>query len=997
MFKLPKNKKNKQVRRVLIMALLLVGSLLFVASLEAASSNVSSYIIVMELDPLIAYDGNIDGLDATQPAEGQRVNVNSNSARQYQRYLEKTHATSLEAAGASSNQQVNTYTVALNGYSALLTEDQAREIEAQPGVRMVMEDEMRQVQTDSSPDFLGLSGPRGAWNHGFTGEGVVVGVIDTGIWPEHPSFADDGSYAAAPITIGECDFGNTGHHSDDAAFACNNKLIGARQMLATYRAVIGAASYEFDSARDDNGHGTHTASTAAGNAGVAASVLGVPRGVVSGIAPRAHVVAYKGLGDLGGFSSDLAAAIDQAAADGVDVINYSIGGGASFGGADDVAFLFAANDGVFVATSAGNSGPGADTVGGPGNVPWLTTVGASTQSRSFLGSASSSDGWEYPGVSITGGTAELQLVDAADHGDELCNPGALDSGVAGKIVLCKRGAIARVAKSLAVFQAGGAGMILYNANDGQSQVSDSHWVPSVHTNNTDGVVIKAYIASEGAGAVAQVNGGTATFVDAPNMAGFSSRGPIGITGGEDLVKPDITAPGVQILAGASPIHSGADPQGELFQAIAGTSMSSPHIAGIFALIKQAHPDWSPAMAKSALMTTSYQDVMKEDGATPADPFDMGAGHVDVGGPAQNGSAFRPGLVYDAGLFEYVGFTCGANLGVFTPGSCDFVESEGVPMDPSDLNLPSIGVGELAGSQTVIRTVTSVGPGRVRRLYEVSVDAPAGIDVTVSPSSFYIRNGETLTYEVTFTANSGAVLNEYAFGSLTWTHDRPGRASDFVVYSPIAVRPTLFGAPAAIGGSGEASSASFDVNFGYTGDYTAATHGLEAATVIADNVVQDPDQTFDQYDGYSDAHSFALSGAAYLRVAIPPEAVPSSSVDLDVFVADPSGTIVAASTLGGTDEVVNIASPADGTWTVYVHGWQTAGADTDYTMYAWVISATPGGNMSVDSAPAAAVIGTSGTVDVSWSGATAGEWHLGAVSHSDASGVIGMTLVEVDNR
>ncbi|MCA9921264.1 MAG: S8 family serine peptidase [Anaerolineales bacterium] len=992
MFKSP---KNRMVRRIVLSSLLLILSLLFAASLEAKSSNVDSYIVVMEQRPVIAYDGDVAGLPATRPRAGGKINPDSYSVRQYQRYLQKTHAASLEAAGASANQQVHNYTVSLNGYSALLTADQVKEIEGQAGVVRVMKDELRQATTDSSPEFLGISGRGGAWAAGLTGEGVVVGVIDSGIWPEHPSFADDGSYAAPPITVGECDFGNTAQNPADAPFACNNKLIGARQMLDTYRAVIGADANEFDSARDDNGHGTHTASTAAGNAGVAATVLGVPRGTVSGIAPRAHIVAYKGLGNLGGFGSDLAAAIDQAVADGVDVINYSIGGGASLAGADDIAYLFAADAGVFVATSNGNSGPAPYTVGGPASVPWLTSVGASTQSRSYVGSASSSDGWEFFGVSITGGTTELPLVDAADHGDELCQPGALDAGVAGKIVLCKRGIYDRVQKSQAVLIAGGAGMILYNANDGQTVNSDSHWVPSVHINNTDGLVIKDYIANS-ANPVAQINAGTPTMVDAPFMAGFSSRGPNPVA--EDLIKPDVTAPGVQILAGDSPVNYGTAPQGELFQAIAGTSMSSPHVAGIFALIKQAHPDWSPAMAKSALMTTAYQDVMKEDGVTPADPFDMGAGHVNPGNPATNGSAFRPGLVYDAGLFEYAAFTCGMDLGVFTPGSCTFLEGIGVPTDPSDLNVPSIAVGSLAGSQTVQRTVTSVAPGRGSIHYTASVDAPPGIDVTVNPSSFSIAYGESVTYEITFTANAGAVLDEYAFGSITWTSDPIGRwGNQYDVYSPIAIRPSAFAAPDAISGSGETGAASFDVNFGYTGDYTAAAHGLESAIVINDNVVQDPDQNFDPNDGFSDAHAFALSGAAYLRVAIPPEAVANGDIDLDVFVADPSGTIVAASTNGATDEQVDIALPSDGTWTVYVHGWQTAGASADYTLYAWVISATPGGNMSIDSAPASAVIGTTGTIDVSWTGATAGEWHLGAVSHSDASGLLGLTLVDVDNR
>src|SRR5688572_7377061 len=150
-------------------------------------------------------------------------------------------------------------------------------------------------------------------------------------------------------------------------------------------------------------------------------------------------------------------------------------------------------------------------------------------------------------------------------------------------------------------------------------------------------------------------------------------------------------------------------------------MSRPHVAGVFALLKQAHPDWSAAMAKSALMTTGSQDVMKEDGSTPADPFDMGSGHITPN------SAVDPGLVYDAGLFEYAAFTCGMNLGVFSPGSCTFLAGLGIPFDPSDLNLASIGIAELAGSQTVVRTVTNVGPAAT---YTVSVDAPPGIDVLV---------------------------------------------------------------------------------------------------------------------------------------------------------------------------------------------------------------------------------------------------------------------------
>jgi hypothetical protein len=391
------------------------------------------------------------------------------------------------------------------------------------------------------------------------------------------------------------------------------------------------------------------------------------------------------------------------------------------------------------------------------------------------------------------------------------------------------------------------------------------------------------------------------------------------------------------------------------------------------------------------MTTAYQDVVDNDRMSPADPFDMGSGHANPGGKWIKGSISEPGLAYDAGLFEYAAFTCGADWGVFTPGSCDFLESIGVPFDASDLNYPSIGIAELPGSQTVQRTMTSVTRERGWRTYEVSVEAPPGYSVTVEPSTIGLRRDESATYYVTIT-NDSAPIGEWRFGSLTWS-DATGH---YDVYSPIAVRAALFSAPAAITGSGVDGSASFDVSFGYTGSYAAAPHGLEAATVTSDNVLQDPDQSFDPTDGFSNEHQFTLSGAAFFRIAMPPEAT-EADADLDIFVYDPGGNLAATSTSGGTNELVDIALPADGTWSVYVHGWSTPGGDSDYDMWTWAVPIASGGSLVIDSAPTAAVLGETGTIDLSWTGATSGEWHLGAVSHNGDVGLMGMTLVEVDNR
>jgi len=946
------------------------------SAVKVEKGQYNSYVVLMSTEPLLASFGQ-DDLQGT-------------AARNARARLTESHDRVLRDAGVSADKKVHDYTNAANGFSALVTHAEAERLASEPDVLLVMPDVLRQPTTENSPDFLGLTDRGGAWATGYTGESVVVGVIDTGIWPEHPSFADDGSYRPlARIPALPCEFGNTAHNPDDAPSDCNNKLLGATQMLATYRALIGADPGEFDSARDDDGHGTHTASTAAGNGGVDAEIFGIPRGTISGIAPRARIIAYKGLGTLGGFGSDLAAAIDQAVADGVDVINYSIGGGAGLTGPDDIAFLFASDAGVFVATSAGNSGPGASTVGSPGNGPWLTTVGASTQDRSFLGSASSSDGWEFVGVSITAGTDELKLVDAEDAGDELCNIGALDSAVvAGNIVLCKRGAIARAAKSAAVAEAGGAGMILYNAVDPDLLGADNHALPAVHVTNADGVVIKDYIDTAGDAAVAQINGGVATEVPAPWMASFSSRGPNGPA--EDVIKPDVTAPGVQILAGASPIHLNPDAQGQLFQAISGTSMSSPHVAGLYALLKQARQNWSPAAAKSALMTTSYQDVMKEDGVTPADPFDMGAGHVDPSGrPTAPNSLFNPGIVYDAGFNEYLGFLCDAAPELFADpaATCASLAGAGIPTDASDLNLASIGVADLAGSQTVTRTVTSVS-GRTLR-WSADVDAPPGFSVSVSPSEMTLAPGESATYEVTLTATDSAVIDAWAFGSLTWVSGRT------TAYSPIAARAQLFSAPAQVDGTGTDGSASFDVKFGYTGDYTAAPHGLSARVDTPGTISQDPDQTYPSGDDGAGVVKipYDLTGVAYARW----ELVIPGDDDIDLFLEDSSGTIIASSTSGGTDELIELVLPADGTYTMVVHGWSVPSEPLAFTLESWTVPLASGGSLSVDSAPTSATLGATETIDVSWSGLDSSTVYYGAVSHSDSAGLIGLTLVSVDTN
>ncbi|MDW3216097.1 MAG: S8 family serine peptidase [Ilumatobacteraceae bacterium] len=963
------------------------------------TSTSGSYVVVMQADPLLG-----------EFAQGE---LNSKAAKKKGAAIARGHAKTLERAGVDANRKVQSFTNAVNGFSAVMSHDEAVAVALQKGVAFVAPDELRQLTTDESADFLGLDDAGGIYDLGYDGDGVVVGVIDSGIWPEHPSVADDGSYSAPPISLSEvtddqgnvfpaCDFGGGDDHLADGltddAFSCNNKLIGARHMMPTYLALSGLTDVEYDSARDEDGHGTHTATTAAGNADVAASVFGVDRGSVTGVAPRAHVVAYKALGTLGGYGSDLAGAIDQAVADGVDVINYSIGSTSFAIGPDDVAFMFAADAGVHVATSAGNSGPDAATLGSPSSVPWLTTVGASTHSRTFEGSVTLGDGASYFGASITGGTDEAPLVDAEDLGNPLCLLGeGFSEDVAGKIVLCQRGAVARIDKSLAVYEAGGAGMVLFNTFDADSEVTDNHWVPSVHINFTDGSAVKTYIDDEGAAAVAEIGAGEYTTIDAPWMAAFSSRGENLLS--SDIIKPDVTAPGVNILAGNTPTPTAGAP-GQLYQSISGTSMSSPHVAGLMALIDQAHPDWSPAAVKSALMTTAYTDVLKEDGATPADPFDMGAGHVDPSGAAwAENSLFNPGIVYDAGLFEYAGYSCGADLGIFSSGDCAFLEGVGVPSDPSDFNQASIGIGELAGSQTVVRTISNVS-GRALK-FAAEVDAPAGYSVTVSPAIIHVPAKKSATFQITIT-NDSAPVGEWAFGSMTLVEQTRGKGKAYSARSPIAVRGVTLAAPSEVSGTIAAGGTSFDIDFGYTGSYTAAAHGLAAAATQSGTVFQDDDQTFSPADQGVGAtlHTVDVTDAAFLRIHVPPVANPDT--DLDLFVYGPDLTLVGSSGNGGTNETVDILLPPDGTYYIFIHGWgigtpgEVPPASADYTFDTFAVPLEANtGSLDIVSAPASAELGTVGTVEVSWPSDLASGNYLGAVSHTTDDGLAGLTLVAVD--
>jgi hypothetical protein len=405
------------------------------------------------------------------------------------------------------------------------------------------------------------------------------------------------------------------------------------------------------------------------------------------------------------------------------------------------------------------------------------------------------------------------------------------------------------------------------------------------------------------------------------------------------------------------------------------------------LVKQAHPDWSASMAKSALMTTAWPFVLREDGVTPATPFDQGAGHLN---PTP---AVDPGLVYDAGFFDWLAFLCGNNPANISQGTCDFLASQGYSFDPSDLNQASIAIGQLAGLQTVQRTVTNVGPAAT---YDVSVVAPPGIDVIVSPSSLTLNTGESAGYSVTFTTTPGAALNQYAFGELTWNH------GSHSVRSPIAVMPVPLAAPDEVMGTGTDGSESFDVVFGYSGAYAPQARGLVPADMQPNNVVDDPASDIDTalVTGMGITwHTFEVpAGTLYARFSLF-DAYTDGNDDLDLYIWGPGGDTsdlddsVGLSGTATSEEEVNVENPDPGTYTIAVHGWETDGPDANYVLFNWAFG-PDAGNMTA-SGPGSASVGATGTVDVTWSGLTAGTKYLGAVEHTDGSSSLGLTVVRVD--
>ncbi len=1007
------------------------------------------YIVQLSAPSAANFSAKTRTLTSKAGSKRARFSKSSPGVQAYAANLAASQDRTLQKAGPDT-ELVYRYQYGLNGFAARMNPSQAQKLAALPEVLQVWEDEVRPLTTDQSITFLGLfepeTGLRGT--PGLDGDGIVIAMIDSGIAPQHPALQDsreadrpsmclsdwaentflglwlcrryekrDDEIIFEPLEgwAGECQAGEQFEATD-----CNNKIIGARYFSAGAEATGPIDDGEIMSARDVDGHGTHTATTAAGNR-VKASIFNTFIGRIEGVAPAARISVYKACWLRPGDSrascntSDLANAIDAAVADGVDIINYSVGSSMTRVTApDDIALMAANKAGVFTVVAAGNDGPSFNTIGSPAGGPWVLTAAASTRAGK-----SSSEAMEIKAPAnieglyiareanftpelLLNGPVEGSLVLANDDTgttSDACEELVNADEISGKIAFVQRGNCEFQIKIANAEDAGAIAVVVYNiAGDPIVMTGDegSADIPAVMIGQADGNLILAELDKIFDVTVLLDKNLFLDEIDAGNtMASFSSRGlgPV-----PDLIKPDVTAPGVNILAGFTPDAVNAT-QGEEFAYLSGTSMSTPHIAGVAALLLQANPDWSPAALKSSLMTTARQDLTLDDGETAATPFNFGAGHIVPN------DAVDPGLVYDVSDDEFDAFACGIASPAVSPERCNELNQAGFSFAAEDLNQPSIAIANLAGQQTIRRHVTNVSD--VTGTYTVEVAAPSGITVSVVPPSISIAPGATASFDIEFTFNSGPI-DLWRFGSLTWTGD------DRSVYSPIAIRPASVTAPGEITRLGTSGTLSFSADFGYTGAYSAGIHGLRLPVVIGDNVNDDDDNNFSFVDNdptktfsvRSDngvtAHRIDLeANQIFVRFALF-DTLTDGDDDLDMYVyycADVvTCVLIGQSGEPTSQEEFDLFYPKGGRYQVLVHGFETdeiaGGPGSNYRLLGWSLGLVDDpGNMTV-SGPSFVNAGTTETISVDWNGLLGETIYLGGISHKTPQGISAFTLIRI---
>ncbi|CAL9168645.1 unnamed protein product [Musa hybrid cultivar] len=689
------------------------------------------------------------------------------------RELKQWHESFLPNATLDSGEPrlIYSYRHAISGFAAKLTPEEVRAMEAMEGFVYARPDTTMRIETTYTPQFLGISKPGGVWDSGNMGEGLIIGVIDTGIAADHYSFSDNGMPPPPAKFKGSC--------TPESKVTCNNKIIGARGFKSGP-----------DTAVDENGHGTHVASIAAGNFYNRAEVLGMAAGTASGMAPRAHLSIYKVCYSSGCMDSDILSAIDRAIKDEVDIIQMSIGRKRTPRFTDDGVVhgsLSALRHGISAVTAAGNQGPNHLTLSH--DAPWVLTVGASSTDRRIRATVKLGNGMELDGESAYQPTSfdssvMLPIVDGL-----FCNDSSQLNHISGKIVLCKIGNITSIEMGKVILRAQGAAMILLNSRPrGYTTRSEAHVLPASRVSYDDRKKVIKYYNTAGASATATIVFKGTVFNNRPSpaVASFSSRGPGTRNGG--ILKPDIVAPGVNIL-GAWPRDVGpgtATPSKSAFNFLSGTSMAAPHVSGITALIRKKHPHWSPSAIQSAIITSA--DDRDLDGNYLVDQrFGRTADVVAVGAGQVNGPrALDPGLVYEIDMGIYPAYLC--SLG-YNDTEVRILWGKAVHcknqrhVNASQLNYPSITI-DYRKTKYVIsvkRTVKNVAAGGVER-YHARMTIPPGVTMALSTNALrFSRPDEQQSYHVTFDIDpAGSPTFPYSRGKLEWV------SAKHLVTTPIAV-------------------------------------------------------------------------------------------------------------------------------------------------------------------------------------------------------------------
>ncbi|WP_172449359.1 S8 family serine peptidase [Bowmanella denitrificans] len=929
----------------------LLTALLASASLMAAQTpkhntahkkGLNRYIVQLQDAPVALYQGALSGFPATSAKALKRQDMGSEAVKKYQGYLKQRQAQiQQKAASLGVDEPHAQFQHAINALVLTLNAKQLAALGKEPGIKSIEQVTLDPLHTDSGPRWIGAetlwNGPLG--ESPYQGEGIVIGILDTGINTDHPSFADIGADGYNHINP----YGSGVYKGDcrTKPGLCNDKLVG----VYSYPAITGQYDdYAPGTPRDGedhNGHGSHVAATAAGNVLNNTPLLDVegnptPGFVfphMSGVAPHANIISYQvcypGEDDAVGFSgcpTDLVIrAIDQAIQDQVDVINHSIGAGSEspWTGAKGVAFLSAREAGIMVANSAGNDGPDAGTLSSNAAAPWVMTVAAYSHDRSYSSKTIGSfSGGVNPPQTITGesktGAITADIVYAGDFANP--NDPTGDSGQCiqpfpagtfnGQIVVCDRGDIARVDKGRHVKAGGAGGFVLTNISGGDSNlVADNHVLPAIQISAQDGNALKSWLAS---GSDHRATISASQVQSNPELAnitaGFSSRGPnFDLL---DVISPSIAAPGVEIWAAY------ADDQPEGFKEVSdpadfafldGTSMASPHVAGAAALLKQARPNWTIAEIQSALMLTANQQTFKEDGSTASDYFDMGSGMVDVG------KAVQSGLVMNISMAQYRA----ANPA--TGG------------DPSALNMPSIAQSQCFGTCRWTRTFKATQSGN----WQLSAQNDSGLDFNISPSSFNLSVGQQQTVTISLDTNN-ATPDQWHFANI-----RLSGASQ-TLNMPVAVIPTGGKLPQQVVIEAKRNADSYQIQ----GLQTLSTDNLElevfglGASINETGELAEDSSGDDVFDDLNDGvatHLFTVPAGSKRLIT---EITETTSTDLDIWLGrDSNGDgiaqeneLLASSAESTAFEKIDLLAPQAGSYWLLVQNWQAGNSGSDsYTL------------------------------------------------------------------